>query len=176
MTVPITPVPTSLGDGVKKVVSLGSEEQMIGSDARRIVAMVQNAQTRGDRPVVNFPRGTVRALASEQPVAVSVGSRRPCPALPLGAVPCGFANSAPKANNRIQCLSRQFTISPRRAPTRAIDLSSPMSAKQSPASYAYTVASFCFKMIVGHGVTSKIGCKVSRLACGLTTTCGPFLF
>lgn len=57
----------ALRNHVIDVVLDGAQEQMIGPDARRIVAAVEHPQAIRDRPEVKFPRNTVSELLAARP-------------------------------------------------------------------------------------------------------------
>ena len=50
---------TTLGEHVVDVVGLRSQEQMVGSDASFVVAVVEDVHAHGNRTVVEFPRNAM---------------------------------------------------------------------------------------------------------------------
>lgn len=87
-------------NAIKSIIGVGSQEQMVWTHARRIVAFMQDQHSCGDRSIGHFPRVPVR----ENPFLVRFGKGVSKPAvafpvdarLPHPAIIC-FFNFAPKS-------------------------------------------------------------------------------
>ena len=169
---------STLFNHVPHVVSLSTKEQMIRSYAGRVVATVKDALSCGNRPpVMHFPRhdvGGVRlSYDFNAPVSVFASTADPQPTR------IRFLDLRPKAlmdfRGRIRPRALGVHTS---APTelRRDSLPVHISPKRSAADLALVFGDACGTMVSGHGVTSQIGCKVSRLVRVDQHSFGPFSF
>jgi hypothetical protein len=65
---------TTFLNAILNVVLLGAKEKMVRTNARRVVAIMKNAEIIGNRPMMNKPRGTMSADGS-----ILVGHNEPTP-------------------------------------------------------------------------------------------------
>lgn len=166
----------SLVDHVPHVVLLGAQEQMIRIYTRRIIATVQNAKSVGDWAIGHMPRQAMRqnVLAAFLDCSVSVICTGGHPD-PAGV---GLAYALPKPN-----FQRHDPFSNYASPSRAgaaTETRGPfdgyIASKRLATVWTFMLRNICDTMASGHGVTSEIGYKVSRLVRALQRSCGPFVF
>lgn len=115
----------ALGSHIPHVVVACASEQVVRSDAGRVVAVVQDTKVVGNGAKVDFPRNPMSALfpICAQQSAVSIGIRRPRP-YPTGAKPrtmrlhrAGLVDFRPEA--RLDAASRSVgMVAARRAVQR----------------------------------------------------------
>lgn len=111
-------VPT-LGYAVKEIVTLRSEEKMIGSHAWRVITLVEDEETFWDRSAVDLPRDTVGWLELTIPSEEAVGQTPLAVALRANPNPtaCTLLYLLPKAvgdtHTRKYITQGRRTMSPR---------------------------------------------------------------
>lgn len=107
-------------DHVIDVVSQRSQEEMIGTHTRRVIASVKNTETSGDRTMIDLPDQTMRqsrttATAINPTVAIGVNRSEP---QPTGCIVVDASNEAPPIVRIPTMPSRSLCI---RAKNRAIN-------------------------------------------------------
>lgn len=97
----------ALGDHVIVIIGIGSEKQMIGSYARRIITAMENMLIVWNRAIMDFPRRSMSTDAAilwifpDLPVAILIGSSGPRPTL------IGDYDACPKPFQKRRLTSRR---------------------------------------------------------------------
>lgn len=155
---------SSLLRHVLHVVGIGSEKQVVGSHAVSNVTTMADVQPLRYRAVVDYPRQRMNGSSLRLRIIGESHRYRAVAGLFTNSPepqPAGvrLIHRVPKARQKIPLTGREIT-SLRTELARRLH-----SVAASVFKFAlFAGKDFCDTIISGHGVTSEIGCKVSRLA------------